>query len=91
MRAARSVFTPLVPPPSTPPSPLSFPGLYESMHHKVRGQWDQEVWGNYLNYKAKMQALPWDPAHGDMTEEKLKDMKTAIATKAGVTPAQLGW
>ena len=61
------------------------------MHHKVRGQWDQEVWGNYLNYKAKMQALPWDPNHGDMTDEKLKDMKSAIATKAGVTPAQLGW
>ena len=29
--------------------------------------------------------------HGDMTDEKLKDMKSAIATKAGVTPAQLGW
>ena len=23
-----------------------FPGLYEELHHKVRGTWDREMWGN---------------------------------------------
>ena len=98
-RGARLPGRHLTPPPSPlprPPPPTfsrarSFPGLYESLHDKVRGQWDTATWAQYLAYKAKVTPLPWDPNHGDVTEEKMKEIKAAIANKAGVTPAQLGW
>jgi len=90
------------PTPAHPPSPLSlspplapalcsFPGLYESLHHKVRGQWDVEIWAQYLAYRSKTVPLPWDPNHGDMTAEKKAELKAAIAAKAGTTVEALGW
>lgn len=69
----------------------SFPGLYESLHHKVRGQWDVEIWAQYLAYRSKTVPLPWDPNHGDMTAEKKAELKAAIAAKAGTTVEALGW
>ena len=80
--------------PSFPPSlsfPNSFPGLYESLHHKVRGQWDVEVWAQYLAYRAKLTNLPWDPNHGEVTAQKKAELKAAIAAKAGTTLEALGW
>jgi hypothetical protein len=76
--------------PPTPPS-NRFPGLYESLHHKVRGTWDVEVWAQYLAYKSKTSPLPWDPNHGEMTAQKKAELKQAIATKAGTTLEALGW
>ena len=49
------------------------------------------MWANYLAYRSKTQALPWDPAYGEVSEEDKRDLKLAICAKAGVTPAALGW
>ena len=99
LRCQRSPLLP--PPPAHPPltslllhplvSRCSFPGLYESLHHKVRGQWDVEIWAQYLAYRSKTVPLPWDPNHGDMTAEKKAELKAAIAAKAGTTVEALGW
>lgn len=51
-----------------------FPGLYEELHHKVRGAWDRELWGNYIAYRSRTVALPWNPSHGAVTEEKRKEI-----------------
>jgi hypothetical protein len=84
---------PLNPPPPahSPPAPCSFPGLYETLHHKVRGEWDVDTWATYLAYRAKATPLPWDSNHGEVNEEKKKELKVAIASKAGVSPEALGW
>lgn len=68
-----------------------FPGLYESLHNKVRGQWDVDTWATYLAYRSKTQALPWDPNYGEVTEEAKSELKVAVAKKAGVSPEALGW
>lgn len=73
------------------PHPRSFPGLYESLHHKVRGTWDVEIWARYLAYRSKSTPLPWDPTHGDMTAQMKSELKQAIAVKAGTTVEALGW
>lgn len=65
--------------------------MYESLHHKVRGQWDVDTWATYLAYRSKTQALPWDPNHGDVTEEGKAQLKVAVSAKAGVSPEALGW
>lgn len=63
--------------------------MYETLHHKVRGQWDVEIWANYLSYKAKSTPLPWDPTVGDVDEGRRKEIMHNIATKAGVAPETL--
>ena len=57
----------------------------------MRGQWDVEVWAQYLAYRAKSTPLPWDPNHGEMTAAKKAEMKAAIAAQAGTTLEALGW
>jgi len=57
----------------------------------VRGQWDVETWAQYLAYRANLTQLPWDPNFGEVTAEKKKEMKQAIAAKAGTTMEALGW
>jgi hypothetical protein len=68
-----------------------FPGLYETLHHKVRGEWDVALWGSYIAYKAKAQALPWDPAFGEVDDQKRRELMLAISAKAGVKPEALGF
>ena len=66
-----------------------FPGLYEKLHNQVRGTWDKELWGNYLSYKARAVALPWDPAHGDVTEEEKKKLIADMAAKSGIAESTI--
>lgn len=73
----------------TAPLFCSFPGLYETLHHKVRGQWDVDIWANYLSYRAKVTPLPWDPSVGDVDEARRKEIMQGIASKAGVAPEAL--
>jgi len=68
-----------------------FPGLYESLHHKVRGEWDVALWGSYIAYKAKAQPLPWDPSFGEVDDQKRRELMLAISAKAGVKPEALGF
>jgi hypothetical protein len=82
------------PPPSSPPSfpfARSFPGLYESLHNKVVGQWDTGLWGQYIQYRAKASPLPWDPSTGDVDDGKRRELMLGIAAKAGVKPEDLGF
>jgi hypothetical protein len=67
-----------------------FPGLYESLHHRARGTWDNALWANYISYKARLTALPWDPTTGDITESRRKDILKEVATRSGLTPEQVG-
>jgi hypothetical protein len=66
-----------------------FPGLYETLHNKVRGEWDVETWGKYLAYRAKSTPLPWDPSVGDVDAARRKEIMASIAASAGVTPQAL--
>jgi hypothetical protein len=68
-----------------------FPGLYESLHHKVRGEWDVSLWGQYIAYRAKQTAFPWDPNHGEVDDQKKRELMLGIAAKAGVKPEALGF
>ena len=68
-----------------------FPGLYESLHHKVRGDWDVSLWGQYIAYRAKQTAFPWDPNHGEVDDQKKRELMLGIAAKAGVKPEALGF
>ena len=63
--------------------------MYETLHNKVRGQWDVDIWANYLAYRGKVQSLPWDPTVGDVDGSRRKDIMKNIATKAGVAPETL--
>jgi len=67
-----------------------FPGLYESLHHRARGTWDKELWANYLQYKARLTALPWDVNVGDVDESKRKAILSDVATRSGLAPEQVG-
>jgi hypothetical protein len=68
-----------------------FPGLYEALHHRVRGEWDVSLWGQYIAYRAKAQPLPWDPSFGEVDDQKRRELMLGIAAKAGVTPEALGF
>lgn len=69
----------------------SFPGLYESLHNKVRGTWDVALWGQYIAYKAKASPLPWEPTTGDVDDAKTREIMLSISSKAGTTPEALGF
>lgn len=69
----------------------SFPGLYESLHHKVRGAWDVQVWSNYLAYRGGLTQLPWDPNFGEVDESKRREIMLNIAGRANVKPEELGF
>jgi hypothetical protein len=83
----------LTPSPLFPPSPRprSFPGLYENLHDKIRGQWDTDAWTQYIAYKARATPFPWDANAGEVDEGKRKELMVQIATKAGVKPEDLGF
>lgn len=68
-----------------------FPGLYESLHNKVRGAWDVAVWAQYLAYRSQTVPLPWDPNHGEVTDAKRREIMLGVAAKAGVKVEDLGW
>lgn len=72
-----------------PPSPRSFPGLYETLHNKARGTWDNEMWGNYIAYKARLTPLPWDASVGDLDDAKRKAIVSDFASKSGVAADQV--
>lgn len=67
-----------------------FPGLYESLHHRARGTWDRDLWANYLSYKARLQALPWDINVGEVDDAKRKQILGEVASRSGLTPEQVG-
>ncbi len=69
----------------------SFPGLYESLNNKIRGQWDVALWSQYINYRARASPLPWDPNHGEVDDGKRRELMLSIAAKAGVAPEALGF
>jgi hypothetical protein len=75
----------------SPPRSRSFPGLYENLHDKIRGQWDTDAWTQYIAYKARATPFPWDANAGEVDEGKRKELMVQIATKAGVKPEDLGF
>ena len=68
-----------------------FPGLYSELHDKVRGTWDKDVWATYIAFRGGAKALPWDPQHGAVDEAGRKGIFEDIASKTGMTLAQLGY
>lgn len=68
-----------------------FPGLYEELHHKVRGTWDRELWASYIGYKARTVPLPWNPAHGSVSEEKRVAIYGEVSAATGLSPVELGY
>jgi hypothetical protein len=58
--------------------------MYERIHHKVRGEWDNDVWNNYIAYQARAVALPWDPAAGEKTEAQRAAVAKEIAASTGL-------
>jgi hypothetical protein len=66
-----------------------FPGLYESLHNKVRGEWDNELWATYISYKALAQPLPWDPSAGDVTSEVRSQIVSEMSAASGIKPEEL--
>jgi len=66
-----------------------FPGLYETLHNKARGTWDNEMWGNYIAYKARLTAVPWDPTVGDLDDAKRKALNADFAAKSGLDATQV--
>ncbi len=82
-------------PAPSPPRPFhpahSFPGLYESIHHRVRGAWEHELWNDYIHYKARVSPLPWNEAAiGNVDDAKRAEMLGEIAAKAGLSAKQVG-
>lgn len=74
-----------------PSASCSFPGLYESLHHRARGAWEQALWNDYISYKARVVPLPWNEATiGNVDEDKVKEMRAEIADKCGLSPKQVG-
>lgn len=69
----------------------SFPGLYETLHNKVRGEWDVATWGQYIQYRARTIPLPWDGNVGEVDDAKRRELMLNIASKAGVKPEDLGF
>lgn len=68
-----------------------FPGLYESLHHRVRGAWEQQLWGDYINYKARAVPLPWNEATiGVVDDAKKEELLKNIADKSGLSYKQAG-
>lgn len=69
-----------------------FPGLYQSIHHRVRGTWENGLWADYINYKARATPLPWNEAAVAPApdEAKKREMLEAIAAKSGLSKKQVG-
>lgn len=67
----------------------SFPGLYEALHHRVRGTWDHALWAQYLAYKSRSVAVPWDVTHGDVDAVKRQEMLDEIASRSGLSKDQM--
>ena len=85
----------LPPPRPAPPRPASlrsFPGLYESIHHRVRGTWESALWAQYIEYKARIAPLPWNEAAvgGEASEADKAAMLRDIAAKSGLSEKQVG-
>ena len=47
------------------------------------------MWGNYIAYKARLTALPWDGSVGDLDEPKRKSLAADFAAKSGVAAEQV--
>ncbi len=62
-----------------------FPGLYETLHNRARGTWDNDMWAAYLTYRARLTPLPWDPTVGDVGEDKRKAILEDVATRSGIS------
>lgn len=64
-----------------------FPGLYESLHAKAYGEWDEDMWGDYIAYMARAQQLPWDASAGALTADQKREMVEEVAAATGI-PAE---
>ena len=56
---------------------------------QVRGEWNNEIWAAYINYKARNVALPWESTHGDVTEAKRDEIISEIASRTGLSKEEL--
>ena len=45
----------------------------------------------YITYKARTTAVPWDPSFGDIDEAKRTALLSEIASKTGLSVDQLGY
>lgn len=66
-----------------------FPGLYEKLHNQVRGEWDNDLWALYINWKARTRALPWDATHGDLDDAAKKAIVDDVVTRSGLSKSQV--
>ena len=66
-----------------------FPGLYESIHHRVRGTWESALWAQYIEYKARVTPLPWNEAAVGGETDKAALLKE-IKEKSGLSDKQVG-
>ena len=45
----------------------------------------------YITYKARTTAVPWDPSFGDIDDSKRTALLSEIASKTGLSVEQLGY
>lgn len=55
----------------------------------MRGEWNNELWAHYINYKARNVALPWETTHGDVTDAKRDAIIGEISSRTGLSKEQL--
>ena len=57
----------------------------------MRGEWDVSIWAQYIAYRARAVALPWDPSFGEVDDNKRRELMLSISATAGVKPEALGF